>query len=165
MDAKIAFVFLMMTTVAVKGFANAEKESVEDKVAAENELAEGEVAKKLKEFSDVREDAKREAKMLEGKRGLERIVRSEKRSVLQETEEKLEGKEKTTEAAGGSAMAGNEREAKDTEDTEDVHNAKYAKGDEAEDDQRADDDHGYASRRPRPRRGSGKRCFCQGEWT
>ena len=43
-------------------------ESVEDKVAAENELAEEEVGNKLKESSDVREDKKREAKMLEGKR-------------------------------------------------------------------------------------------------
>jgi len=128
MDAKIAFVILMMATVAVNGFANAEKESVEDKfaaekesvegkvavenklagkVAAENEMVEGDVAKKIKELTHDLEDTRREVKMLNAhnhvdKRGqkLRRIVRSETQSALQEMEEKLEGKAESIEATG-----------------------------------------------------------------
>jgi len=117
MDAKIAFVFLMMTTVAVKGFAKVEKESVEgevagenkfaEEVAAENEKVEGDVAKKIKEIAHVLEDTRREVKMLKAhnhvdKRGgkLGRIVRSETRRALQEMEDKLEGKAETIEATG-----------------------------------------------------------------
>jgi len=114
MDAKIAFVFLVMTTVAVKGFANVEKESVEGEVTAENELVEGDVAKKIKELTHDLEDTRREVKMLNAhnhvdKRGqkLRRIVRSETQSALQEMEQKLEGKEEIIEATGqkkGTAM-------------------------------------------------------------
>merc|ERR1719193_3060891 len=91
MDAKIAFVFLVMTTVAVNGFAYAEKESVDGEVAGENKMAGKVAAEKESVNGEVAGENKMAGKVAAEKESVEGEVAAENEMVEGEVAKKIKG--------------------------------------------------------------------------